>query len=275
MSEVNFQRLASHIQQVTGIKMPLSKRSFVEGRLRKHFSSLGYSNLTDYANFLFNEGAMVHEEPFIIDALTTNKTDFFRETHHFQFLIKQALPQLIQNGCGIKRPLRIWSAGCSNGAEPYTLAMTCEEFAERQHKFSYDIRASDISYRMVDEGRRAVYSHAMIEPVPMELRKKYLLRSLEASQNEVRIAKHLRDRVEFSRLNILDTKYPFDFKFDVIFCRNILIYFEPKIQEKVISQLCNYLSVGGYLALGHSESVAGFDLPLKLLSATIFQREAS
>ena len=275
MSEANFQRLASNIQAITGIKMPLSKRSFVEGRLRKRFSTLGYANLSEYANFLFNDGGMIQEEDLIIDAITTNKTDFFRESHHFQFLTKQALPQLIMNGCGLRRPLRIWSAGCSNGAEPYSIAMTCEEFSETQTKIKYDIRASDISYRMIEEAQRAIYNHALIEPIAMEMRKKYLLRSLDKNIDNVRIVKKLRDKVEFERMNILDNKYPFEFKFDIIFCRNILIYFEPKIQEKVIAQLCKYLNFGGYLALGHSESIVGFDLPLKLLSATIFQREAS
>jgi chemotaxis protein methyltransferase CheR len=273
MSELNFQRLASYIQTTTGIKMPLSKRSFVEGRLRKRFSNLGYSDLIEYTHYLFDEGGLPLEEAIIIDSLTTNKTDYFREIHHFNFLTKRALPELVDTGIGIKRPLRIWSAGCSNGAEPYSIAMTCAEFSERQPKFSYDIRASDISYRMIEEGRRAIYTHEMVDPIPVELRKKYLLRNLDASINEVRIIKPLRERVEFSRLNILDTKYPFDFKFDIIFCRNILIYFEPKVQEKVISQLCNYLNIGGYLALGHSESIGQLDLPLKLLSATIFQRE--
>ena len=274
MQNSNFRRLLEYVQASAGLKIPLSKKAFVESRLRKRFSSLGMETIDEYADYLFEKGGLSKEEGALFDLLTTNKTDFFREIHHFNFLNKTAFPELIRGGAGTRRPLRIWSAGCSNGAEPYTLAMVCEEQNKQDRRFLYSIYGSDISYRMIEEAARAVYPHNLIEPVPMELRSKYLLRSNDRQNDQVKIIKQLRDNVFFSRVNLMDNVYPFEQKFDIIFCRNLLIYFDPKDQFKAIKRLCSYLVPGGYLALGHSESIIGFDLPLKTLGTTIFKREA-
>jgi len=273
MDTVNFRRLLEHVQASAGLKIPVTKKGFVESRLRKQFMSIGLNTIDEYADYLFDKGGLSKDEGIIFDLLTTNKTDFFREIHHFNFLNKTAFPQFIKAGVGIRRPLRIWSAGCSNGAEPYSLAMACEEQNQYDQRFLYTIHASDISYRMIDEATRAVYPHSHIEPVPQDMRAKYLLRSNDRDPDQVKIVKGLRDNVIFKRINLMDSKYPFDQKFDIIFCRNLLIYFDQSDQYKVINRLCSYLVPGGYLALGHSESIIGFDLPLRTLAATIFQRE--
>jgi len=205
--------------------------------------------------------------------VTTNKTDFFREPQHFDYLLNTAIPHLMHtSGAGLRRSLMLWSAACSSGEEPYTLAMVLEEFASRVSGFSYLILATDISTRMVEAARRAIYPEERIAPVPMELRRKYLLRSRDPERQEVRIVPRLRERVKFRRLNFLDDDFGFREKMDIIFCRNVLIYFDKPTQHKVVDHLCRHLAPGGYLFTGHSETLSGMDLPLDQVANTVSRR---
>ncbi|MEY4592078.1 MAG: hypothetical protein RIR18_973 [Pseudomonadota bacterium] len=267
----DFQKLANYIHSRTGIRMPSSKLSFLEGRLRRRLRALGFDTFTHYCNWLFNQNGMSEEETELVNVVTTNKTDFFREPHHFDFLTDHGLPELIAQGRGTQNPLRLWSAGCSNGAEPYTLAMVCQEFAEATPGFRYEILASDLSTTMLNTAARAIYPHAEIEPVPMELRKRYLLR--DTQRNEVRIAPLLRNKVNFSQVNLTHNDYGIRQLMDIVFCRNLLIYFDKPTQQAVLQRLCNAVRPGGYVIIGHSESIAGMSLPLRPLGATVFLRE--
>ena len=266
----DYRRLAEFIHGHAGIKMPPSKKTFLEGRLRKRLTRLGFPSFDAYCRYLFDQGGLVDEEVSLIDAVTTNKTDFFREPHHFDFLTREALPHLTGRGIGIRQPLQIWSAGCSTGAEPYTIAMVCQDFASHTPRFGFEITASDISVSVLTEAARAIYSHAVIEPVPMDLRKRYLLRD-EAS-DEVRIAPELRRRISFGRLNLTNAADRPRHPMDLVFCRNLLIYFDKATQLAVLKRLCRDLRVGGYLFLGHSESITGLDLPLSQVATTVFIR---
>lgn len=271
LSEQDFRRLAAFIHDRAGIRMPPAKRIFLEGRLRKRLNARGISSYAAYCDWLFEQGGMAQEEVALIDCVTTNKTDFFREPHHFEYLERHILPDLLSRGVGVAQPLRVWSAACSSGAEPYTLAMVCQDFAERTPRLRYDILASDISTRMLDEAARAIYPHAAIEPVPMELRRKYLLR--DDQRQEVRIVQELRQHVTLARINLVASDYGVTELQDVIFCRNLLIYFDRATQKRVLHRLCALLRPGGYLALGHSESINGMDLPLRQVATTMFRRE--
>ena len=266
----DYRRLAEFIHVRAGIKMPPSKKTFLEGRLRKRLLRLGYPSFDAYCRYLLDQGGLAEEETALIDVVTTNKTDFFREPHHFDFLSREGLPRLAAQGAGIHHPLRVWSAGCSSGAEPYTIAMICQDFATLKPGFEFEITASDISTSVLTEAARAIYSHAAIEPVPMESRKRYLLR--DDSSGEVRIAPELRRRVTFSRINLVDAGDRPRQSMDVVFCRNLLIYFDKPTQYAVLKRLCRDLKVGGYLFLGHSESIAGLTLPLRQVGTTVFQR---
>ena len=271
LEDEDYRQLAAFIHRRAGIKMPPSKKTFLEGRLRKRLLALGAKSFGDYCRWLFDEGGLPEEETQLIDAVTTNKTDFFREPHHFDFLVREALPKLTVEGRGLESPLRIWSAGCSNGAEPYTIAMICQDFLVRLPRFRFEIWATDICTRMLDEAARAIYPHAAIEPVPMEMRKRYLLR--DDQSGEVRIAPETRRRVSFARVNMVDAQYGLEQRQDLIFCRNLIIYFDKPTQRAVLQRLCQALRPGGYLILGHSESVTGLDLPLRAVAATVFLRE--
>jgi chemotaxis protein methyltransferase CheR len=271
LSAADYRRLADFIHTSSGIRMPSSKKTFLEGRLRKRLHLWGYESFDEYCHYVFDEGGLFEEATALIDAVTTNKTDFFREPHHFDFLVREGLPRLVDRGLGIHHPLRVWSAGCANGAEAYTIAMVCHDFAQRTPRFRFDIFGSDICVSALNDAARAVYPHAMIAPVPMTMRRRYLLRDEE--QDEVRIVPELRRLVNFAYINLIDPDYRLQRPMDIVFCRNLLIYFDKQTQRGVLQRLCRNLRVGGYLILGHSESVTGLELPLKSVATTVYVRE--
>jgi chemotaxis protein methyltransferase CheR len=210
---------------------------------------------------------MAYELINMIDVVTTNKTDFFREPHHFAFLQENILPKLAG-----KRTVKVWSAACSSGEEPYTLAMILEDFARSMHGFSYDIFGSDISTAMLQKASTAVYAMERVDCIPQEFKKRYLLKSKDTERPTIRIAPSLRSKVKFARVNFMDAVLPVDEMFDIIFCRNVLIYFDRKTQLEVIRKLIDNLFIGGYLFIGHSESLHQADLPLVQEKPTIYKK---
>ena len=273
LQQSDFTKVASFIETTTGIRVPPGKKTMVEGRLRRRARALGLATIGDYCRVVFEEGGFDAESAHLIDAVTTNKTDFFREPSHFETLRTRCLPEAAARDAGFKRPYKVWSAACSVGAEPYTLAMVMADFAETAGgNWQYQILASDISTQVLAKAAQAIYPEEMIEPVPMEMRKRYLLRSKDRSRPQVRIVPRLRQTVSLLHLNLMNARYPVDGDFDVIFCRNLLIYFERSTQDTVIGRLCRHLRPGGYLFLGHSESLSSKELPLEWLGDATFKR---
>ena len=269
----DFFRLAEFIQQTTGIKMPPSKQTLLEGRLRRRLRALDMSGFREYCDFLFGEGGLDQEAIQLINAVTTNKTDFFREPDHFKYLAATALPQLAGCGIGGGRPLTAWSAAASIGAEAYSLAMIMAEFGRSRPVYRFSVLATDICTEVLEAAQRAIYPLEMIRPVPADFRKRYLLRSREPSRALVRIVPGLRSRVRFARLNLIESPYDLDGAVDILFCRNILFYFEKNVQRAVLGELCRHLRPGGYLFIGHSEAVSDFQLPVYNVASSIFRRE--
>jgi chemotaxis protein methyltransferase CheR len=269
LSDKNFRRLSQLIHGYSGIKMPPAKRTMLEGRLRRRVRATGAGSLDNYCRRLFDENGLDGELVDLMDAVTTNKTDFFREPAHFEFLRDRGLAMLLSG----RKTLKAWSAACSTGAEPYTLAMVIEEHLQtRRSRADYSILCTDLCTEVLAGAIAGIYPEAMIEPVPMELRERYLMRARDGERREVRISPKLRARLFFSRLNLMDPSYPVDDDMDMIFCRNILIYFDKPTQDKVLRRLCEHLRPGGFLFLGHSESVVGIDLPVRQVASTVFQR---
>jgi chemotaxis protein methyltransferase CheR len=264
----NFNRLAELIHSYSGIKMPPGKRTMLAGRLNRRMRAVGVTTPDDYCHHLFEEGGLEAEMVYLIDAVTTNKTDFFREPMHFDFMTTEGLPALADAG---RRDIRVWSAAASNGAEAYTLAMVLEEFCAAR-RLNYSILATDICTEVLDQALAGRFPKTMVDPVPMDLRHRYVLQAKDSRNAEIRIAPHLRSKVSFGRLNLMDERYPVGREMDFVFCRNILIYFDKPTQAKVLSRLCAHLRPGGYLVLGHSESLVGVDLPVTPVGNTIFQR---
>ncbi|MDR3509798.1 MAG: CheR family methyltransferase [Caulobacteraceae bacterium] len=269
ISRRNFQRLSEYIYDYCGIKLPPTKMTMVEGRLRRRLRALNLTSFDAYCDFIFEQGGLEQENVYLVNALTTNKTDFFREPKHFEFLSRTALPEIIQ-----RRPRRIkaWSAACSTGAEPYTLAMVIDHALGDGPDIPYSILATDLSTDVLAVARRGVYPEDMLEPTPKALRRKYVLESKDRSAKLCRIAPALRAQVSFARMNLMDPAYPVDKDLDMIFCRNVLIYFDKPTQQAVLDKLCDHLRPGGYLFLGHSESIAGMTLPVTQVANTGFRR---
>jgi len=267
----NFGELARFIEDYSGIRMPPDKQTMVEGRLRRRVRALGLTSLHQYCHFLFEEDGLDDEAIHLIDAVSTNKTDFFREPDHFRFLAETVLPALAAAGAGSERPFKIWSAPCSTGAEPYTMAMVIDDWAQNRRGFRFDILGTDISTKVLEATLRGIYPEDMIEPVPPHFRRRYFLRARDAARQEVRVIPELRRRVSCGRLNLMDEKYPVG-DMDVIFCRNVLIYFDKPTQRKVLTRLSSHLPEGGYLFVGHAETLAGFDLPLRQVASAVFLR---
>jgi chemotaxis protein methyltransferase CheR len=273
LSQRQFHRLAHFIEDYSGIKMPPAKKVMVEGRLRRRAAVLGFSSLDAYCNHFFEQGEQSLEVIPLIDAITTNKTEFFRERQHFHFLLEQGLPTLAKSGGGREHTLNVWSAACSIGAEPYSLAIVLNEFGANIRGYRFSVLATDLSTDVLSTALLGIYPEAMIAPVPLELKRRYFLRSRDQTKRNVRVIPSLRAKVHFARLNLIDQQYNLDNAMDVIFCRNILIYFDKRTQEHVLLKLCHHLRPGGYLIIGHSETTVGFSLPLKSVAPTIFRRE--
>ena len=243
----------------------------LEGRLQKRLSILKIASFKEYSDYFFSTQGQQMEVIHMIDAVATNKTDFFREAVHFDFLENNILPKYFRDDHAGKQ-FKIWSAGCSTGEEPYTLAMVLSEFSEKCTGFNFNIFATDISSKALNAASTAVYTHEKISPVPLALKKKYLLKSRDNQKKTARIIPQLRTKVSFKRFNFIDGDMNLFQNFNVIFCRNVLIYFDRPTQEKVILKLCSKLEPGGYLFLGHSESISNMDLPLVQIQPTTFKR---
>ncbi|MCJ8519988.1 chemotaxis protein methyltransferase CheR [Pseudorhizobium tarimense] len=271
LSRRNFDRLAKYIYDYSGIKMPISKVTMLEGRLRRRLRVTGIGSFDAYCDYLFEEGGLQSEALHLIDSVTTNKTDFFREPKHFEYLAQQALPDIL-NAFGERR-IRTWSSACSTGAEPYTIAMVLDDWLSRSApEREYFVLATDLSTEVLQKAHKGIYTADLIDPVPADMMRKYVMRSSNRRRSEVRISPDLRSRVGFARLNLMDAAYPVGDLMHIIFCRNVMIYFDKPTQQRVLSRLCDCLAPGGYLFIGHSETASGFDLPLRQVANTIFKR---
>jgi len=269
-----FQRLAKFIHGYSGIKMPQSKLTMVEGRLRKRVRALRLSSLSEYCDYLFEKDGLEAEEIHLIDVVTTNKTEFFREPEHFRILADQLLPEIVAaRRVSSRAPLKVWSAAASTGAEAFTIAMVLAEFERCHGDLPGVIFATDICTEVLQTAQHAVYSSEMLVPVAPDLRARYLMRSRDRKSDLSRIVPELRARVRFGRLNLMDQPYPLDRDMDVVFCRNILIYFDKPTQLNVLRGLCDHIRPGGHLILGHSETLSGLDLPVRPVRNTVFRRE--
>jgi chemotaxis protein methyltransferase CheR len=273
LSRRDFGRFSRLVFDQCGIRLPAHKQSMLEARLRKRLRALGLDSFEEYAELIFSGREPDGELVRLIDVVTTNKTDFFREPAHFDFLVGMALSMLTsQYGAGTSRPLRIWSAGCSTGEEPYTLAMVLSEYGESHPGFSFEILGTDISTDVLDKAVKGIYHEDKAAPIPPALRRKYLLRAKDPRQRQVRVIPELRDHVRFRRLNFMDSDFDLRESFDMIFCRNVLIYFDRAIQKRLLARFTTYLDCGRFLFLGHSETLLDLHLPLRQVAPSVYRR---
>jgi len=269
MGDAEFKRFSSLIHSEFGIKMPSTKKVLLQSRFQKRLRILGMSSYKEYCDYVFSEKGRAAERTHLIDVVTTNTTHFFREPKHWDIMNNIVLPELWSRGIGRSSALRMWSAGCSSGEEPYTLAMILHEWGTGRSGFDFSILATDISQKILAEAKRAVYSMDKVDDVDMKYKKKYMLKSKD--RKKVKMDKSLTSKVSFQRLNFMEN-FKLPESKDIIFCRNVVIYFDRDTQTVLFNKFCNNLKPGGYLFIGHSESLSGMSLPIKQVAPTVFQR---
>lgn len=269
LSSSDFNKLSKFIYQQCGIKLPEHKHIMLQSRVQKRLRALKINSFEQYIEFLFSKEGQQMELVHLLDVVTTNKTDFFREPVHFEFMTEQALPEFVDSGMN---RLKIWSAGCSSGEEPYTIAMVMNEFVEKKHGLTYEIIASDLSTDILQKAAQAVYKMDRVAAMPHYYLHKYFLKNKDPKKPLVKVIPALRNKIQYQRLNFMSDTYQMNKDFDLIFCRNVLIYFEREVQETVINKLCMHLKVGGYFFLGHSESIINMNVPLKQIKPSVYKK---
>jgi chemotaxis protein methyltransferase CheR len=263
----DFRQIAELVHSEAGIVLPETKVNLVYSRLAKRLRAIGLRTFREYCTLIQAvEGA--DERQAMIAAMTTNVTRFFRESHHFDFLRLRVLPALLEAARKGAR-VRIWSAGCSSGEEPYSIALTILGLLPDAADFDIRILATDIDPEMLRRGREGVYTVRQLADVPLEQRRKWFRSTDSATESEV--APDLHELVHFRELNLL-REWPMRGRFDVIFCRNVMIYFDDETQNTAWGRFGEILNPGGLLCIGHSERVAVGSLPFDLVGQTIYRR---
>jgi len=262
-----FQRFRTLIYGESGISLSDQKRLLLASRLSKRLRALGLATFSEYYETV-TEDPTREEFTRMLDLISTNKTDFFREPKHFDFLRERILPELE----GDKR-VRIWSSACSTGEEPYTIAMTLYEGVQDPTQWDFKILASDLSTRVLAKAASGMYDEDRFRDVPPEVIKRHFLRGRGDQTGLFKVKPHLTSAITFRRVNLMDDRFPIKNPLDLIFCRNVMIYFDRPTQGKLVNKFHQYLKPGGYLFIGHSESLQWVEHPFKSLAPTIYQKE--
>lgn len=270
VSDELFKLFADLIYKTAGIKLSVTKKSLLVSRLMKRLRLMGLNSFTEYYHRVKEDEEEMVE---MLNCISTNTTKFFREGHHFEYLEKNILPELFKNKQ--EKTIRIWSAGCSTGEEPYTIAITACEALNKERGGRQDINikilATDISTKVLLSAERGVYEQEQL-PENMQIDEgRYFLKGTRGNEGKLRVKDFVKERISFRRLNFKDTAYPFKKEFDVIFCRNVMIYFDEEMKRHVFERFYRHLSAGGYLFLGHSETMLMQD-KFKPVHVTVYKK---
>jgi chemotaxis protein methyltransferase CheR len=263
----DFNRIRDIVMNHAGISLADHKRELVYGRLSKRLRLLGLPTFAEYCRYVDGNEAELVE---LINAITTNLTAFFRESYHFDHLREEVLPELLQRNAATRR-IRIWSAGCSTGEEPYSIAMTVREVIPEDRDWNIRILATDIDSNVLAKAQAGIYPDDRVAQVPTHYLRRYFRRGTGQSSGTVRVNDEIRGLVAFRRLNLMDP-WPMRGPFDVIFCRNVLIYFDKPTQAKLIARYADLLSSGSHLFVGHSETLFRISDRFDLIGRTIYRK---
>ena len=268
--EHEFERITYYLHTKYGLRIPKEKKTMIESRLIKRLRALKLSSYTEYMQHVFNHTGS-QEYKYFIDLVTTHKTFFFREGYQFDF-IKEILPYY-HNSVVNRRPINVWSAGCSTGEEVFTLGMVLNEYLKANPQFSFKITGTDISRPALEQASRGVFAAKELANLPVEMIKKYFTLAVEDGEEKLAFKdRDVMSKINLGVLNLNSPEYKINGEFDFIFCRNVIIYFDFQTQKRVLEKLLKKLKPGGYLFLGHSETAFGYSLPLKSIRPTIYQK---
>lgn len=278
ITDEEFKFIKDLMYKETGIFLADHKKIMVQSRLNSRARMHKMQNVSEYIRGLQADRKFFQSElTELINRITTNKTDFFRENHHFEFLKETFFPSVEEKALKSgKKQLRIWSSACSTGEEPYTIAVTCAEYF--MHKPGWDIKiyASDIDTNVVQTAQEGIYKADRLEPVSEALKKRYFLKVKDLSgrnQDTYQVKPEIKSMIEFHKVNLLETPYPIREKMDCIFCRNVIIYFDKPTQKKIFENFEHVLKDRGLLVIGHSETLFGISEAYKFLGHTVYQKK--
>jgi len=265
-----FQKFSDLVYEKTGIFLKPEKKELLNARLGKRLRATGITSFKQYYEYVINDRSgdeLVH----LIDNVSTNFTSFFRENSHFEILSSTVLPAFVKEGRGKNKEILLWSSASSSGEEPYTMAMVVEDFVSRHPGMRYRIMATDISTRVLAQAKRGVYADERVTKVPTPFLKKYFQKGVGNSDGYVKVKDELRRMVHFDRFNLMGD-FPWRAAIDVIFCRNVMIYFNRETQQELVSKFHEALTPGGYLFIGHSESISGLKHNFTQVDATAYMK---
>ncbi|HOD13786.1 MAG TPA: protein-glutamate O-methyltransferase CheR [Spirochaetota bacterium] len=267
LKDDEFNLIKDVIYRESGIRLTEMKKALVQARLMKRLRELKLPDYREYCHFLTNN--YDREIINLINCITTNKTDFFREPKHFEFLQEVALPELEHSG---RKRITIWSAGCSTGAEPYTIAITLREYFAGRSMPEVKILATDIDTQVLRRGEEGIYSYNEVDTINIELLRRYFKRGTGENEGFFKVKDSVQNMISFRRLNLLDDTYPMKGRFDIIFCRNVIIYFDTASRNRLFEKFHACLSDDGYLIMGHSETLAGMTTRFRFVGHTIYRK---
>jgi len=272
LSGREFEAIRKLVKSKTGISLGLQKQDLVVSRLARRLRALNITSFRDYLAFLQGpEGA--DELVQMINRITTNKTDFFREKHHFDYLMQELLPQLHAEGeASGRRKLRCWSAGCSSGEEPYTLAMCLSEFFASRPGWDVKILATDLDTTMLSKAAARTYEERLLDPVPKALLHKHWTKRKVDGEVFYEASQKLRDIITFRKFNLIHPTYPLKVALDFVFCRNVLIYFDGPDKAEILTKFHAVIKPGGHLFVGHSESLMMVKELFRHVATTVYLR---
>ena len=269
MRDSEFEFIRSVVYEHSRISLGPEKRELVSARLGKRLRATNLPSLGEYCQLLQSPAAG-DELGNLIDAISTNHTFFFRESVHFDFLRDAIVPEMSARARTERWPaLRIWSAACSTGEEPYSIAMT---LAQALTQWPWHVEATDISRRVLAKASAGIYEEETVAKVSPVLSRTFFQRGFGPQEGKYRVKAALRDRVTFRHLNLLEGEPPFTEPFHTIFCRNVMIYFDRPTQEELVARLARRLVPGGYLLVGHSESLSHIKHPLRMVRPATYQK---
>ena len=261
-----FDRFRNLIYTKAGIALGSTKKPLLVSSLAKRAKECGCQSFQEYYEIVV-QGSGGEEFLNMLDCVTTNKTDFFREPVHFSFL-----RDVIRASLDTDRRLSVWSAACSSGEEPYSIAMTIMDTIDQTNRCDWRILASDISSRVLAQAKTGRYEMDRVERLPSGALHRYFLKGSGSAKGTVKVKPTLAEHIAFRRINLMDEAYPIKTQLDVIFCRNVMIYFDRATQESVLRKFFRYLKVGGYLFVGHSESLQWVPNPFTYVAPTIYRK---
>lgn len=255
----------------TGIAVGVDKFDMFYSRLSRRVRKLGLSNFSEYCELIRNESSD-NEVLELINAITTNQTSFFREKHHFDYLQQQVLPELFEQNKQTRR-IQIWSAGCSTGEEPYSIAISVREALPIIEGWQVSLLASDIDSSVLEHAVSAIYPNERIESIPQTRLRRWFQKGHGSNSGLVRLKPEIAEMVEFRQVNLMDG-WSFDAQVDVIFCRNVTIYFDKRTKVKLMDRYADTLKDGGYLFVGHSESLFSITDRFELIGNTVYRKRS-